>query len=193
MLHTVTEAQLRRLGSASAVLLLHLGLLTAFIFAMNSRLRLTNPVQEIEVSFPAFVVRAPPPAVPLPPELIAPLMPLQLARPSELSLPEITPAPPLGSITGIGRALFGCEPSKFDTLSPEKRAACLRLPPGKPREQSVRLGPPPDSNSPWAKVIAERFREARPINHPCPLGSYNDVHGLPCLFGFSDDPPQPHQ
>ena len=193
MSQAMTETRLRRLGSAGAVLLLHLTLLTVFIFAMNSRLRVINPVQEIEVSFPAFIRRPPPPSVPLIPELIAPLMPLQSARPSELSLPEITPAPPLGSITGIGRALFGCEPSKLDTLSPEERAACLRLPPGKPSEQSVRLGPPPDSNSPWAKVIAERFREARPINHPCPPGGYNDIHGLPCLFGFSDGPPQPHQ
>ncbi len=175
------------------MLLLHLGLLIAFVIAMNARVRVTNHIQEIEVSFPAFIAKTPPPTAPLPPEMIAPLVPLQLARPPELSIPEITPAPPSGSISGVGRTLFGCDPLKMDTLSPEERAACARLPPGKPREQNVRLGPPPDPNSPWAEVIAERFRKAQPINHPCPLGSYNDIHGLPCLFGFSDNPPQPQQ
>jgi hypothetical protein len=171
------------------VLLLHFALLTAFIFAMNSRLPGRNPAREIVVSFPA-VIRKPPAPVVLRPDLVAPVMPLQGPTSPELSMPELTPAPPgPGSISGVGRALFGCDPLKIDTLPPEERAACL--PPARPREKSVRFGPPPDSNSPWAKVIAERFREAKPINHPCSLGSYNDIHGLPCLFG-SDDPP-PHQ
>jgi hypothetical protein len=178
----------RRLASASAVLLLHLALLTAFIFAMNSRLRLTYPVQEIEVSFPASVARAPRPVVPLSPELIAPVMPAQPTPPSGPSVPEIAPAPSPGSISGIGRALFGCDPSTLDLLPPEQRAACLRLPQSRPREQSVRLGPPPDPNSPFTKEIEERFRQANPINRPCPLGSYQDTHGLPC-FGFEEKSP----
>jgi hypothetical protein len=145
------------------------------------------------VSFPAFI-RKPPAPVVLRPDLLASVMPLQRPTQPELSVPQLAPAPaPPGSISGVGRALFGCDPSKIDTLPVEERAACLRLPPAKPREQSVRLGSPPNPSSPWAKAIAERFREAKPINHPCSLGSYNDIHGLPCLFGFSDDPPQPHQ
>ena len=183
----MTEAQLRRLGSASAVLLLHLALLTAFIFAMNSRLPEKNPAREIVVSFPAFI-RKPPPVV-LSPDLVAPVMPLQGPTSPELSIPELTPAlPSPGSISGVGRALFGCDPAKIDTLPPQERAACLRLPPTKPREQSVRLGPPPDPNSPFSKVIEERFRKATPISRPCPLGGYEDVRGLPC-FGFEEGTP----
>lgn len=184
----MTEATLRGLGSASGVLLLHLGLIIALFFAMNARVHVTNHIQEIEVSFPAFIAKTPPPTAPLPPELIAPLTPLQPAPRPELSIPEITPAPPPGSISGVGRALFGCDPSKLDTLSPEERAACVRLPPGKPREQSVRLGPPPEPNSPFAKVIEERFREANPMSRPCPLDGYDDLHGLPC-FGFDEKAP----
>jgi hypothetical protein len=184
MSQVMTEAQLRRLGSASAVLLLHLALLTAFIFAMNWRLPEKNPAREIVVSFPAFIRKSPP--VVLSPDLVAPVMPLQGPTSPELSIPELTPAPPSpGSISGVGRALFGCDPAKIDTLPPEERAACLRLPQGRPREQSVRLGPPPDPNSPFTKEIEERFRQANPINRPCPLGSYQDTHGLPC-FGFEE-------
>jgi hypothetical protein len=188
MSRVMTEAQLRRLCSASAVLLLHLALLAAFIFAMNSRIVGRNPAQEIEVSFPAFI-RKPPSPVVLRPDLLAPVMPLQRPTQPELSVPELAPAPASpGSISGVGRALFGCDPSKIDTLPVEERAACPLLPPAKPREQSVRLGPPPDPNSPFAKVIEERFRKATPISRPCPLGGYEDVRGLPC-FGFEEGTP----
>jgi hypothetical protein len=96
-------------------------------------------------------------------------------------------APAPGAISGVGRALFDCNPAKLDLLPPEARASCLRLS-GKPREANVRLGPRPDPNSPFAKELEERFREATPINRPCPLGSYNDTHGLPC-FGFDNEAP----
>jgi hypothetical protein len=93
-----------------------------------------------------------------------------------------------GGISGVGRALFGCDPMTLDKVSPEARADCLRLPKGQSHGQSVRLGPPPDPNSPFAKEIEERFRKAEPINRPCPLGSYNDIRGLPC-FGFDQEAP----
>jgi hypothetical protein len=50
------------------------------------------------------------------------------------------------------------------------------------------MPPPPDPNSPFTKEIEERFRDAVPINRPCPLGSFNDTHGLPC-FGFNEASP----
>ncbi|HEY6578978.1 MAG TPA: hypothetical protein VIY09_06625 [Rhizomicrobium sp.] len=180
--------------SAGAVLLLHLGLVTAFLFAHYARPRLSGGTQEIEVTFPVSVRRQARPLPALQPKLISPTAPVAPPSPIESVAPKTTPSlPGPGAISGVGRALFGCDPMKLDTLSPEDRAACQRLPLGKPHEQSVRLGRPPDPNSPFTKEIEERFRDAEPIVRPCPLGSYNDIRGLPC-FGFDEKAPLlPHQ
>ncbi|MGH6879096.1 MAG: hypothetical protein ACREHV_17185 [Rhizomicrobium sp.] len=184
-----TDTDLHRVVSAVAVLLLHAGLVMAFLFVHSARMRLPSGMQEIEVSFPVFVSRQPPPLPALRPELISPVTPVVSPPPVDTFAPNVVPTlPGAAAISGVGRALFGCDPMKLDTLSPEARAACLRLPPGKPHEQSVRLGPPPDPDSPFTKEIEERFRQATPIVRSCPLGSYNDTHGLPC-FGFDQEAP----
>ena len=82
--------------------------------------------------------------------------------------------------------LFGCDPLKLEMLSPPDRAACLRLPHGKAALANVRMPTPPDPGSPFTREIEERFRKATPINRPCPLGTFNDTHGLPC-FGFQGE------
>lgn len=182
---------MRRAASAGAVVLLHVLLLAAFLFANFARNHLQSGSREIELAFPPAVRRAMPPRAPaLQPNLIAPAMPEIVTPPV---LPPGTPgtlpaAPAPGGILGVGRALFGCDPEKLDTLPSGARASCLRLYAGKPHEQSARLGPPPDPNSPFTKEIEERFREAQPIIRPCAQGSHNDTLGLPC-FDFEQKSP----
>lgn len=182
----------RRAISAGAVLLLHLVLITIFIMTNYRAAQFTGGFKEIQLTLPPRLRRiVPPPA--LQPRLVSPVSPRVITAPQI----NILPGPGVGvpaprSISGVGRALFGCNPAKLDLLSPEARAACQRLPAAKPREASVRLGPPPDPNSPFTKEIEERFRKANPINRPCPLGSYNDIRGLPC-FGFDQESPLPPQ
>jgi hypothetical protein len=120
--------------------------------------------------------------------LIAPETPLLPASPGQLFVPKSPPSPE--ALSGVGRALFGCDPQKLDTLSAKDRAACRRVPSRAPAQRSVRLGPALDPNSPFTKEIEERFRPAAPINRPCPLGSFNDTHGLPC-FGFQGEEASP--
>jgi hypothetical protein len=179
------EADLRRLVSGGAVLLLHLALVTVFLFANDAPTLTGNWPEEIDLRRPL-----PPPrqTVPIPPALepqwIAPETPLLPVYPGQLFAPKSLPAPASPeSLSGVGRALFGCDPQKLDTLSAKDRAACRRVPSRVPPPQNVRLGLAPDPNSPFTKDIEERFRRAVPINRPCPLGSFNDTHGLPC-FGF---------
>jgi hypothetical protein len=186
------EADLRRLVSGGAVLLLHLGLVTVFLFANYARTLTGNQTEEIELRLPP-----PPPrqTVPIPPalepQLIAPETPLLPVFPGQLFAPKFLPAPPSPEVlSGVGRALFGCDPQKLDTLSAKDRAACLRVPSRAPPPHNVRLGLAPDPNSPFTKEIEERFRQAVPINRPCPLGSFNDTHGLPC-FGFQGEEASP--
>jgi hypothetical protein len=187
------EADLRRMVSAAAVLAVHFGILAAFLFAHGARTFVSSRGEEIEIRFP------PPPPRPalsiapaLKPQWIAPVAPMRPALPGQLFAPEALPAPGANSLSGVGRALFGCDPQKLDLLSAQDRAACVRAP-AKPPQQSVGLGRPPDPNSSFAKEIEERFREARPINRPCELGSFNDTHGLPC-FGFGEQAPLlPHR
>jgi hypothetical protein len=184
------ELDLRRAASAGAVLLLHLALLSAFLFANYTRIRLSKVAEEIEITFPAPERATQTPLPPVPnPKLITPLPPETVAPPSVIIGPEAAPAAPNpGALEGVGRALFGCDPAKRDLLLPEARAGCLRLHAGKPHEQSVLLGPPPDPNSPFTREIEERFRDAQQIIRPCPQGSHNDTLGLPC-FGFDQEAP----
>jgi hypothetical protein len=185
------EADLRRLVSAATALALHLGFLTAFLFANSARTLVSGRMEEIELRFPAPPpLQQLPPASALQPKLISPAAPAFPVIPGRLFAPPSSAAPAPGAISGVGRALFGCDPQKLDTLSAQDRAACLRTPSGKALPQSVRMPPPPDPNSPFTKEIEERFREAKPINQPCPLGSFNDTHGLPC-FGFAGEEAEP--
>lgn len=190
MRRTTIELELRRTASAGAVFLLHLGLLAAFLVADHARTHLRKAAQEIEISFLAPPIRSHPlPSPVIQPRLIAPSAPAIILPPAPQTVPETErnePAP--GVLSGVGRALFGCDPAKLDLLSPRAHAACLRLPPGKPHEASVLLGPPPDPDSPFTKEIQDRFRDATPIMRPCELGSYNDIRGLPC-FGFEQKAP----
>ncbi|HEX4158213.1 MAG TPA: hypothetical protein VHY79_07035 [Rhizomicrobium sp.] len=190
MLQAALDLDLRRAATAGAVLLLHLLLLAGFFFSNLARPHQPGTGREIELFIPRVLHHAVPlPAPPLRPNLIRPAMPEIIVPPAPQGTPGVSAAPPApGSLQGVGRALFGCDPAKLDTLSPEARAGCLRSYAGKPHEQSVRLGPPPDPNSPFTKEIEERFREARPINRPCPPGSHNDTLGLPC-FGFDQKSP----
>ncbi len=188
MRQATLELDLRRSASAGAVLVLHLLLAAAFLFANYARTHLARTSQVIELSFPPLIRRPVPLPVPQP-TLLRPTVPEIVVPPVPPASPEALPATPApGAVQGVGRALFGCNPAKLDTLSPEARAGCLHLYAGKPHEQSVRLGPPPDPNSPFTKEIEERFRDAHPINRPCPQGSHNDTLGLPC-FGFEQQSP----
>lgn len=182
------RADSRRFVSATAVLLLHLAVVSAFVVAI----RVTPPTtvtQEIEVSFPPRTSL--PITLPnvVPEHLLRPAMPKAVAPTISTSGPSFsTETPTPGAISGVGRALFGCDAANLDRLSPAARAACLRLPKARSHEASVRLGPPPDPNSPFTREIEQRFRQAQPINRPCPPGSYNDIRGLPC-FGFDQEAP----
>ena len=89
-------------------------------------------------------------------------------------------------MTGVGKALFGCNPEL--RLNAAEQAQCPRNAFGTLPAERVGLGPPPDPDSPWAKAVAERNTPPRPINQPCPLGSYNDTRGLPC-FSFDQKAP----
>lgn len=187
------ETQLRRFASGTAVLLLHLGLLSALFLYNFARTAVIGPIREIEIRFPAVVRKQNPlPAPALLPQFVSPYAPALPAIPGQLLAPPLPAAPAPGAISGVGRALFGCDPHKIDLLSPQDRAACLRMPSGKSAPQNVRMSPPPDPNSPFTREIEERFREAEPIDRPCPLGSFNDTYGLPC-FGFNNKSAlQPH-
>jgi len=187
------EAHARRLVSAAAVLALHVGLLVLFLLA-NARAPLSGGVKEIELRFPPRVPRAVPLAPAFQPKFLSPAAPVLPAIPGELFAPPQQSAPPVpDAISGLGRALFGCDPQRLDMLSAKDRAACLRGPLGARPQQSVRLGPPPDPNSPFTKEIEERFRVATPINRPCPQGSFNDIHGLPCFAFDQEAPLLPHR
>jgi hypothetical protein len=166
-----------------------LALLSAFLFANRARTISHSPAREIEVGFPPAVAK-PSPNVPpaLQPKFLSPTVPVFPPAPGQLFAPREAPAP--GAISRVGRALFGCDPQKFDMLSPQDQAACLRLPQGEAALASVRMPPPPDPHSPFTKEIEERFRKATPINRPCPQGSFNDTHGLPC-FGFQGEESPP--
>ncbi|HEX4080688.1 MAG TPA: hypothetical protein VHX61_17640 [Rhizomicrobium sp.] len=191
MPRATAEYNRRRALSAGAVLLLHLALLATFLVASRVSMRLPNALRELEFTFaePARNPR-PLPSAALQPRFLKPVATAVIAPPALSFVPQSGAAAPApGAIPGIGRALFGCDPAKLDLLSPETRAACARLPLVKPREQSVRLGPPPDPNSPFTREIEERFHEAVPINRPCALDSYNDTLGLPC-FSFDHQAPQ---
>lgn len=180
----MTASDPRRLVSAGAVLLLHLIVITAFVVAFRATSNAPVVTHEIEIVFPALARRPPALLQTIRPQLMRPDMPRAIAPAiSTVNPPASTARPATGAISGVGRALFGCDPEKLDLLSPDARASCLRLAPGKRQERSVRLGPPPNPNSPFTKEIEERFRKARPIIRPCPLGGYNDTRGLPC-FGF---------
>ena len=185
----MSETDFRRITAGTAVLLLHLALLSAFVFANYTRTVLHNPAGEIESRF------APTPAKPNPtvspamqPNFLSPAAPVLPAAPGQLFAPPQASSPAPGAISGIGHALFGCDPQKLDLLSPQDRAACLRLARAKSSMASIRMPPPPDPNSLFAKETEERFGEASPINRPCPLGSFNDTHGLPC-FDFGEQSP----
>ena len=177
----------QRFVSAGVVLAIHVVVISALVIASHVRIHVAPREREIEIVFPIRHEKALPLVAPILPELFAPVTPQPPPPSSAPPLQSIPIAPNARSLSGVGRALFGCDPTKLDTLSPEDRAACLRLPRKAP-EQSVRIGSPPDPNSPFEKVIEERFREAVPINRPCPQGSYNDTHGLPC-FDFSEKAP----
>ncbi|MGH6888461.1 MAG: hypothetical protein ACREHF_04590 [Rhizomicrobium sp.] len=179
----------RRLVSAAAVLLLHLGVITVLIITIRTTSNSPAATHEIEIVVSPPARKLPPPPESVAPQLIRPEMPKAIAPaiPPAAS-PGTAAAPAPGAISGVGRALFGCDAAKLDRLSTAARGACLRLPSGRPHEQSVRLGPPPDPNSPFTKEIEERFRQAQPINRPCPQGSYNESRGLPC-FGFDQQSP----
>jgi hypothetical protein len=188
-------ADARRLISAVAVLALHFGLVTLFLAANYTRTSMSGRFEEIEIRFPPPPARAPAsPAPVLQPKFLSPSTPVIPAIPGQLFAPPEQAAPPApGAIFGVGRALFGCDPQKRDTLSAQERAACQRISPHAPPQQTVRLGPAPDPNSPFTKEIEERFQEAVPINRPCPLGSFNDVHGLPCFAFDQEAPLLPHR
>jgi hypothetical protein len=182
----VTETYFRRATAGTAVLLLHLALLSALLFANYPRAASYNLAREIEIRFPPTVAKRSPTVLPaLQPKFLSPTPPVLPVLPGQLfAPPEAAPAP--GAISGVGRALFGCDTRALETLPPQDRAACLRLPQRKAPLANVRMPSPPDPKSPFTKEIDERFREARPINRPCPLGSFNDTHGLPC-FGFQGE------
>jgi hypothetical protein len=105
----------------------------------------------------------------------------------EAIIPQSSPPPSVSAVpmppgmAGVGRALFGCNALESDRMGEEERSQCPGSTFGKPREQSVGLGPPPDPDSPWARAVAERNAPVNPINTPCPPGSYQDTHGLPCF------------
>lgn len=176
----------RRLVSAAAVLLLHLAVIGAFAFAFRLATNVPAVTHEVEISFPPRTHRRSPELNP--PQLTRPEVPNVIAPTILQTNPSVPATPSAGAISGVGRALFGCDPATFDRLSTEARARCLHFVPGRPHEQSVLLGPPPDPKSPFTKEIEQRFRKAQPIDRPCPSGSYNDLRGLPC-FGFDPDSP----
>jgi hypothetical protein len=184
----MTGSDPRRVVSAGAVLLLHLLVIAAFVEAIRVTSHVPAVTQDVEVFFPARAHRPQPLPENIPPHLMRPEMPKAVAPAIPPATPSITGVPSPGAISGVGRALFGCAPEKLDRLSPEARTGCLSFSPGKPHERSVRLGPPPDPNSPFTKELEQRFRHAQPINRPCPPGSYNDTRGLPC-FGFDQEAP----
>lgn len=180
----MSDTDFRRITAGTAVLLLHLGLLSAFLFANYARTASHNRTGEIEIRFAPAATRPNPVFPPaLHPKFLSPTAPALPALPGQLFAPSQSPSPAPGAISGVGRALFGCDPQKLDLLSPQDRAACLHLSGAKSVVASIRMPPPPDPDSPFTKEIEERFRDATPINRPCPLGSFNDTHGLPC-FGF---------
>jgi len=184
----VTEAHFRRIAAGTAVLLLHVVLLSVFLFANCMCTIPGNSPREIAIAFPPTVPKRSPTVAPaLQPKFLSPTVPVLPAIPRELFAPrQVSPVP--GTISGVGHALFSCEPQNLFMLSPQDRTTCLRLPHGNAPLANVRMPPPPDPTSPFTKEIQERFREARPINRPCPLGSFNDTHGLPC-FGFLREGP----
>ena len=187
----MTETHFRRITAGSAVLLLHVVLLIAFLLANCVCTIPRNPPREIEIAFaPTVAKRSPTVVRALEPKFLSPTVPVLPAIPGELVAPhKALPVP--GAISGVSRALFGCEPQKLHMLSPQDQITCLSLPRGTTPLANVRMPPPPDPGSPFTKEIQERFREATPINRPCPLGSFNDTHGLPC-FGFpGGDPVSP--
>jgi hypothetical protein len=186
----VDETNARRYAAGAAVVVLHVVFVAALIAALNSHSGLRQVAREIQLLLlkppPPTKTEILPPPEPLPPmrfpalEAPEPEVPLP-SSPSSLSAIPVPPA-----VTGVGKALFGCNPET--RLGTEEREQCPHGQFGAPHEQSVGLGPPPDPDSPWAKAVAERNTQPRPINQPCPLGSYQDTRGLPC-FSFDQKAP----
>jgi hypothetical protein len=183
----VDEAISRRYAAGVIVVVLHFTVIAALIAALNSHSSVWQSVREIQL----LLIKPPPP--PVKPRILPPLPPMAfplLEAPEPImplpSAPPVSAVPASPSITSVGKALFGCD--RLGGLPQEEGPQCPETQFGAPREQSVGLGPPPDPDSPWAKVIAERNTPPRPINQPCPLGSYQDTHGLPC-FSFDQQAP----
>jgi hypothetical protein len=179
----------RRYAVGAVVVILHIAVVAALIAALNSHSSLWQSVREIQL----LLLK---PSPPTKTEILLPPEPLPQMRFHALEAPEPEVPPPSApslsaipmppTVTSIGKALFGCD--RLGGLPQEEGPQCPQTQFGAPREQSVGLGPPPDPDSPWAKAIAERNTLPRPINQLCPLGSYQDTHGLPC-FSFDQQAP----
>jgi hypothetical protein len=117
MRSTADTSSIRRIVSATLVLLLHLLLLMALL---HSVIRPNRPAAMREIFF-SFAPRSAP-AIPLPPPpLPAMAMP---PRGGALSgaMPSLAPAAP--DIRGLGQALFGCAPENLTSLTQEQRSHC---------------------------------------------------------------------
>lgn len=111
------SANIRRIVSATLVLLLHLLLLAALL---HSVIRPTRPAAMREIFFQLAPRREP--AAPLPP----PPLPAMAVPPRGGALSGAMPsqAPAAPDIRGVGQALFGCAPENLGNLTPEQRSHC---------------------------------------------------------------------
>jgi hypothetical protein len=111
------SASIRRIVSATLVLLLHLLLLTALL---HSVIRPNRPaaIGEIFFQFALPTNRA----SPLPPPPLPPLLAPPRGGATSGAMPSLAPAAP--DIRGLGQALFGCAPENIGSLTPEQRSHC---------------------------------------------------------------------
>jgi hypothetical protein len=158
-----------RAAAATGALLLQLGFIAAFIHAFSTQVPPRRLQRELTFFLPrllpkfAPVTEAPraPSASPSLPILVPPLLPLRPA-------PPIAGAPPAG-LQNFGRALFGCAPETYASLTPQQRALCP--PPG--QSMTIPQTPNPSSHTKdEAHWKEELRRQHAPVLLFAPGGAY---------------------
>ncbi|HTW34528.1 MAG TPA: hypothetical protein VMD53_07915 [Rhizomicrobium sp.] len=193
---TLETIDVRRVGSALLVVLLHALVILALLRAAIHPAERPPPTREVILRFvqpsaPAIKPAAPPPSF----RLIAPSTPVSPA-PGEATTPPATNN--TGSLRDLYLYLYECTPENFSHLTEAEKTRCAQvsLSPVPDDARSVRNQPSRAKDAPrWQRALA---RKKNPALLPCmSSGGFNPVGTALCLGnaaaqgGFGDLDEQP--
>ncbi len=178
---TERERTIRRAIAGAAVFLVHVVAIAVFIYSVHvplvERVRTTIP-EAIWILMPQKP--APPkPRVETPPlpedELPMRVITAPITVPPIRTRPPATPAP--GDLSGVGRSL-ACGASRYENLTPEQRAQCIRRPWDFVRrpDGTIVLAPLDKPPPPPAFTGGDLMRHEMQTAPPCPV-----LQNVPCL------------